>query len=77
MGKIKGHASWEDVRTGRVSTSDKHGNDRADDLATMGAAMHGVSQEDRTNFRFRVQNAIDLQKMMVEILAARKVYHEN
>eukprot|EP00973_Karenia_brevis_P052414 7282465-Karenia_brevis.AAC.1 len=40
--KVKGHASWEDVSTGKVTFADKCGNDKADELAVLGAALHGV-----------------------------------
>ena len=41
--KTLAHASWEDVRADRTSAQAKRGNDRADQLAKEGAAMHGLS----------------------------------
>ena len=41
--KTLAHASWEDVHAHRTSEQAKRGNDRADQLAKEGAAMHGVT----------------------------------
>ena len=66
--KVKGHASWGDVRQGRVTRQDKVGNAMADFLAVQGAALHPAAihlasaQDERTQF------AKDLQKMYLRIL---------
>ena len=42
LAKVKGHATWQDVASGAVAHADKLGNDKADELATLGAAMHAA-----------------------------------
>ena len=69
--KVKGHAKWEDVERGTATIEDKLGNDKADELAVMGAALHSIPQCDRHSFRRRAHLALDLQKMMLEILIER------
>ena len=67
--KVKGHAKLEDVASGAVAKEDKWGNDKADELATLGATLHRIDPSEVRNFRYRVLLAVDLQNMMIEILA--------
>ena len=67
MFKVKGHATWRDVRHGRVLAADKHGNDKADALATAGAAMHSLSKQFVSEHLTRTKVTYDLQHMMVDI----------
>ena len=41
--KVKGHATAEDVRRGRVALEDKQGNDEADTLAVAGAYVNPLA----------------------------------
>ena len=40
--KVKGHAKWSDVNSGRATLADQRGNDAADVLARRGAAAHAL-----------------------------------
>ncbi|CAE8600311.1 unnamed protein product [Polarella glacialis] len=71
--KVKGHASWRDVRSEKVSEEDKRGNDAADALAVAGARMHAISQERRQAVLRQSLLAQDVQQMMLEVLTARNV----
>ena len=67
--KVKGHATWGDVRQGRSTRRDKVGNAMADWLAVQGATRHEsalplvADQEARQEFIRR------LQRMYLNILA--------
>ena len=70
--KVKGHASRDDVAAGRTTFSDKCANDKADELAVLGASLHAVCQKQKVDFKYRTFLAMDLQKMMLDILTARE-----
>eukprot|EP00973_Karenia_brevis_P035029 4830704-Karenia_brevis.AAC.1 len=72
MRKVKGHASFKDVENGVALAEDKYGNDCADSLAVAGAAMHSVRPRERQKILDRTVVAIDMQRMMVEIIMARR-----
>ena len=42
--KVKGHATWSDVRSGVVAWADKRANDAADGLARRGAKAHALDE---------------------------------
>ena len=72
LSKVKGHATALDVRRGRVSARDKHGNDGADHLATAAAAAaNSLPQQVVEEALHRKQVVRDVQLMMIEILSAR------
>ena len=71
LSKVKGHATVQDVRRGRVSARDKHGNDGADRLAVSGAAANSLPSEVVREALHRKRVVRDVQSMMVDILAAR------
>ena len=66
--KVKGHATWGDVRQGRVTRQDKVGNCMADFLAVQGAALHPSALPLATDQEARVSFAKDLQRMYLNIL---------
>ena len=69
--KVKGHATADDVASGRVALSDKHGNDAADALAGKGAATHALPSAEVRAVKHRHAVAQSVQRMMVDILLAR------
>ena len=69
--KVKGHASRQDVRTGRVLAMDKNGNDAADALAVTGAGLCHRRAAEREAQRQRFEVGIAVQRMMLEIVLAR------
>ena len=71
ISKVKGHASWKDVRNGTATREDKLGNDAADRLAREGAASHALSPEYVQQAKARLMVAREVQAMMIEIVAAR------
>ena len=66
--KVKGHASWGDVRQGRVTRQNKVGNAMADFLAVQGAALHPSALPLAAHHETRVQFAKELQQMYLSIL---------
>ena len=70
--KVKGHATDADVRGGRVDLHEKHGNDGADTLACLGADAHQVARESVAAATFQREAAVRAQRMMVEIVKARR-----
>ena len=68
--KVKGHATHQDVATGVVAAIDKLGNDAADRLARIGAALHAVDAETVTRAKVRQAIGRDVQ-LMVDIAQAR------
>ena len=70
--KVKGHATNEDVDRGRVLLEDKTGNDGADALARAGAVCHEAPHELVETAKLRRYGAEQVQKMMLEILKARR-----
>ena len=68
---MKGHATVQDVRRGRVSARDKHSNDGAGRLAVSGAAANSLPLEVVGVALHRKRVVRDVQLMMVDILAAR------
>ena len=42
--KVKGHATREEVESGKVEEDDKAGNDISDKLATEGTMVHGIGK---------------------------------
>ena len=70
--KVKGHATEQEVATGLVDAIDKFGNDGADALAREGAALHPAPQDSIQQALYQKSAAMNLQAMMVEILAARR-----
>ena len=69
--KVKGHATREDVSSGRVLAADKRGNDAADFLATEGAKSHCLPDDVVRDVKHRRYVARAVQTMMVEVLTAR------
>eukprot|EP00973_Karenia_brevis_P093986 12420192-Karenia_brevis.AAC.1 len=68
---VTGHATWIDVKSGRVARENKLGNDFADFLARSGAARHPPNlllQASVENTRFLT---VQVQTMMVKIVQAR------
>ena len=72
--KVKGHASNRDVKKGRVQIWDKIGNDAADHLASAGAAAHALPADQVRKVKLRMAVAQDVQKLMVDIVAARSTH---
>ena len=70
--KVKGHATEGDVTAGRVRPEDKAGNDAADGLACAGADEHAMSNDIVTKTVLHRHAAVEVQKMMLSILAARR-----
>ena len=69
--KVKGHATADDVASGRVALSDKHGNDAADALAGKGAATHALPSAEIRAVKHRYAVAQSEHQMLVDILLAR------
>ena len=69
--KVKGHATWSDVRSGAVERSDKRGNDAADVLARRGAKAHVIDEAFASRVRGTRRVAGAVQAMMADIVAAR------
>ena len=69
--KVKGHASREDVLAGSVAGIDRHGNDCADALAVAGAFANRGPSADSKRRHNTIVHAQRVQKMMLEIHAAR------
>jgi len=69
--KVKGHATREDVSSGRVLAADKRGNDAADFLATEGAKSNCLPDDVVRDVKHRRYVARAVQTMMVEVLTAR------
>ena len=69
--KVKGHATADDVASGRVALLDKFGNDAADALAGKGAATHALPPAEVRAVKHRYAVAQSVQHMMVAILLAR------
>ena len=69
--KVKGHATWSDVRSGAVEWSDKRGNDAADVLARRGAKAHVIDEAFASRVRGTRRVAGAVQAMMADIVAAR------
>ena len=71
MVKVKGHATASDLRQGLVEEVDLKGNMAADALAVLGACCELGPEEAGQEARVRAAVAIDIQRMMVEILCCR------
>jgi len=69
--KVKGHATREDVRRGRVEEADKTGNDGADELAVAAARSHAVPVEFVQAAAKRRSQAKAVQRMFLSILEER------
>ena len=69
--KVKGHATREDVRRGRVAEEDKTGNDGADELAVAAARSHAVPAELVQAAATRRRQAKAVQQMFLSILEER------
>eukprot|EP00666_Eupelagonemidae_sp_cell4sb_P017784 gene17784-biopygen22855 len=70
--KVKGHATLEDLAQGRVAAIDRWGNDRADYLATSGAARHAATPEEVKQFFWRQWAAEKVQRMYPAIARERE-----
>eukprot|EP00973_Karenia_brevis_P085855 11908813-Karenia_brevis.AAC.1 len=70
-----GHAKWKDVRNFKTTKECKLGNDYADFLARAGAAKHAVDSQQIALFFNSQRLAQRVQRMMLEILAARSKAH--
>ena len=70
--KVKGHASQADVAAGRTLAEDKAGNDAADTLAGAGADAHAVPAAVKLQTSLQRHAAVEVQAMMIAILAARR-----
>ncbi len=68
---VKGHTSAEQVRAGEVTPFNHAGNNAADMLATTGAALHCVPAAEVAAAAARVELAVRLQRMILEIAMAR------
>ena len=71
VSKVKGHATFEDVQKGVVTSRDKHGNDGADSLANSAAESISLPPHMVHEIKHRRAVVRDMQYMMVEILNAR------
>ena len=71
--EVKGHATSDDVRSGKVLQRDKMGNDRADVLAVAGAAANAQNGNNREAYREKLTFTISAQCLMLDILAACKL----
>ena len=69
--KVKGHATKDDVRCGRVQAIDKLGNDAADELAVSGASEHAVPEGILGGASRRKNLARRIHLMMVDIAIER------
>jgi len=69
--KVKGHATREDVRRGRVAEADKTGNDGADELAVAAARGHAVPPALVQAATKRRSHAKAVQQMFLSILEER------
>ena len=69
--KVKGHATWLQVRRHLVTRVDKIGNDAADCLATRGASLHAMDAETVERMQNATRLAREVQEMMVDIILAR------
>lgn len=74
--KVKGHVTDADVASLRVSLADKVGNDGADEMACLGADSHAIDPAIASAARLQGCAAQRVQRMMVEILAARREREE-
>ena len=72
--KVKGHASTDDVLSGRTTLENKLGNDSADALAVAAVVPVPLEQK-RRNLR-QANVAKQVQKMMVDILKARRTMQQ-
>ena len=72
MTKVKAHATAADVASGHVSRQDRSGNDAADALAVAGARAHAVPAGERHEMQQRVQVAMQVQRLMLEIVVCRQ-----
>ena len=70
--KVKGHATARDIARGHVQHEDKIGNDGADALACAGADAHEVPAGVVAACRRVKSAAMRVQRMMVDILLARR-----
>ena len=70
MSKVKGHASWADVRRGLVRRQDKVGNAWADKLAVEGSEKHVCPAGLADANRERKELAIQYQGALVKIIMA-------
>eukprot|EP00666_Eupelagonemidae_sp_cell4sb_P011072 gene11072-6650_t len=70
---VKGHTSDAQVAAGHVTPVNHVGNDAADHLATLGVALHAVPRERIAAARARVELALNLHRMMLDIATARKL----
>ena len=66
-----GHVTDADVASLWVSLADKVGNDGADERACLGADSHAIDLAIASAARLQSCGAQRLQRMMVEMLAAR------
>ena len=69
--KVKGHATDTDVARGHVLEIDKYGNDKADNLACVGADAHRVPEQIIEEAAMRRSHATSLQRLMIDIVNAR------
>eukprot|EP00662_Eupelagonemidae_sp_cell21_P057691 gene57691-biopygen85628 len=68
---VKGHTRQEQVESREVTPFNHHGNNAADLLATTGAALHAVADADIRAAAARVELAIRLQRLMLQVCQAR------
>ena len=66
--KVKGHATWEDVRQGTGRRQDRLDNDGADRLAKIGAAKHAVPAAEARQTMSRQVVTREVQSMIVDTL---------
>ena len=74
LGKVKAHASEEDVVQGKVRRQDKLGNDWADDLAERGALRIGSHEAQDVDRRTRQTISIVLAQWMKQRHAAYRAF---
>ena len=68
----KGHATEEDIETGRSTQEDKEGNDAADALATLAVDANRLPPETTGLYHAKRKVAMTVQRMMVACALARK-----
>jgi len=70
--KVKAHATLADVQKGLITPFDRSGNIAADALAVAGACQLEGAGPERRALQLRATAAISVQRMMVDILHARR-----
>ena len=72
ISKVKGHASWLDVRMGRSTLADKTGNDAADKLAVAGSNQHPAAIVLQRQCEEASEKCSRVQRSLLDIALARE-----